>query len=246
VHVTDVEPNGNGEPEAGAQVTDGLGSTESVAIGVAYETTAPEALVASAVRSDSAGSAGAVVSLTNTANDVVPVLPDPSVALHVTIVVPSWNNEPEAGEQPTLLIGPETESVAVGFVNVTEAPEELVASAVMSDTAEKIGFVVSATVTEAVTGEDCRPWLSVALHVTVVVVGEPPLYGKVNVTCVEPGPANGPGGAATAPVHVVVVVSPVSRSEAETENVSGVPAELWACTSVKSTPLGGLNDTVGG
>ena len=56
---------------------------------------------------------GGVVSTTVTVNDTVPVLPCESVALHVTIVVPSGNVEPDAGTQTTSAMGPSTSSVAV-------------------------------------------------------------------------------------------------------------------------------------
>ena len=51
-------------------------------------------------------------------NDAWPVLPCESLALQVTVVVPSGKVEPEAGAQLTAAIGPSCASVAVG---VTEA-----------------------------------------------------------------------------------------------------------------------------
>ena len=68
-----------------------------------------------------------------------------SVAWHVTIVVPSPNVEPLAGEQ-TAGRGPSALSFAVA-VNITTAPLGLVASAVMSSGTCRSGGVVSPTVT---------------------------------------------------------------------------------------------------
>ena len=61
--------------------------------------------------------AGAVLSIkvTVTVNDAVPVLPDESAALHVTVVVPIANVAPEAGKHETGLT-PSTASNAVGDV----------------------------------------------------------------------------------------------------------------------------------
>src|SRR6266498_2270073 len=98
LHCTVVVPSGNVEPLAGVHVTATLPSTMSVALAV-YVTTAPLALVASAVMFAGSVSAGGVVSTTVTWNVAVPVLCCVSVALHVTVVVPSANVEPLAGEQ---------------------------------------------------------------------------------------------------------------------------------------------------
>lgn len=73
--------------------------------------------------------AGAVVSCTVTVNDPDELLFAASVAVHVTVVVPSGNVLPEAGEQLTTGDGSRS-SVAVA-VYVTAAPDALVASAVM-------------------------------------------------------------------------------------------------------------------
>ena len=50
---------------------------------------------------------------TFTVNDFVAVLPEPSLAVHVTVVVPSANVEPLAGLHVTATV-PLTASVAVG------------------------------------------------------------------------------------------------------------------------------------
>src|SRR3954469_20145276 len=75
--------------------------------------------------------AGAVVSCTRTRNDACPVRPPESVAVQVTVVVPSGNLAPDAGEQ-LAAICPSTASVAVVAAYVTAAPVRDVASATMS------------------------------------------------------------------------------------------------------------------
>ena len=62
VTVTVVTPNGNVLPDAGLALTVGVASTASVAVGRLKVTTAPLALVASAVRLLTAPSTGGVVS----------------------------------------------------------------------------------------------------------------------------------------------------------------------------------------
>src|SRR6266540_1944940 len=129
-------------------------------------------------------SAGGVVSTTVTWNVAVPVLCCVSVALHVTVVVPSANVEPLAGEQTTGR-GPSALSDAAA-VNVTTAPLGLVASAVMSSGTSRSGGVVSPTGTlnEPVA---VLPVESLAVHVTGVVPSknvEPD--GDVPVTCTPP------------------------------------------------------------
>jgi len=64
-----------------------------------------------------------------------------SVAVHVTVVSPIGNNEPDTGMQVGV-IGPSTSSTAVA-VNVTVAPEGLVASTVLSSGTVTMGGVVS-------------------------------------------------------------------------------------------------------
>ena len=64
-----------------------------------------------------------------TVNDALPVFPCESVALHVTVVVPSTKVDPEAGAQTTMAIGPSTSSVAVGVEKFTMEPFDEFASA---------------------------------------------------------------------------------------------------------------------
>jgi len=65
---------------------------------------------------------GGVKSCTVTVNDAEAVLPWLSVAVQVTLVVPTGNVDPEAGLQSGV-IEPSTRSVA-DSVNVTTAPGE--------------------------------------------------------------------------------------------------------------------------
>jgi hypothetical protein len=109
VHVTVVVPSGNVEPDAGVQL-ELVTPTASVNVTV-NPTGAPDALVASAVTSAGTPIAGAVVSWTVTWNDAVAVLPLVSVAVHVTVVVPSGKVDPLAGVQPNVATA--TSSVAL-------------------------------------------------------------------------------------------------------------------------------------
>src|SRR5215212_3726113 len=113
---------------------------------------------------------GAVVSFTVTLKLVVVALPVLSVAMQVTSVVPIGKVLPEAGSQLTLLLtSPSTTSLAAGAVKLALAPEELVASWVISEgTPEMVGAVVSCTVTLKVFSV-LLPVSSVAVQVTVVV-----------------------------------------------------------------------------
>ena len=112
---------------------------------------------------------GGVVSCTVTWNDADDELPCVSVALHVTVVVPNANVDPDAGTHEKLATA-SSGSVAEATY-VTTAPAELVASAVMSAGTVITGGVVS-TVPVTVTWNDALedwPIESVALQFTVVV-----------------------------------------------------------------------------
>jgi hypothetical protein len=98
LHATRVLPSGNVEPLAGEQATD-VTPTASLADGGAKVIVAPAALVASAVRLVSVAIVGAVTSLTLTLNDAVPTLPAASWAVQLTVVDPTANVVPLAGEQ---------------------------------------------------------------------------------------------------------------------------------------------------
>ena len=102
-----------------------------------------------------------------TVNDPVALSPDTSVAVQVTVVIPSGNVLPEAWLQPTLWTL--TLSVAVGGVNVTAwvtAPGA-VPTVMLEGTPTKTGSSRSLTVTVKACEVD-NPAVSVAVHVTVV------------------------------------------------------------------------------
>jgi hypothetical protein len=145
VQFTVVEPSGNVAPEPGVQLTAGAGSTLSLTV-TENGTLAPAGLVASAVLGPGTERVGAVVSRTLTLNAVEVELPDASVAVHETVVVPSGNVLPEAGEQATCGDG----SIASDAVteNETGAPDALTALAFWSPGLEIVGGVRSTTVTE--------------------------------------------------------------------------------------------------
>jgi hypothetical protein len=112
VQFTVVVPSGNVDPDAGVQLTGRGPSTRSVAVGLVYETAAPLAPVASFVMfAGTPEIVGGVVSTTITWNEAVDVLPLVSVAVQVTVVVPSGNVDPDAGVQ--LNVATATLSVAV-------------------------------------------------------------------------------------------------------------------------------------
>src|SRR4051812_19070168 len=113
-------------------------------------------------------SVGAVVSTTVTVKVALASLPDVSVAEQVTVVVPSANVEPAAGEHMTGR-GPSTRSVAVGSVNVTGAPDGPVASTLpmFAGMPASTGGVVSCTLTVK-DADDEWPVVSLAWQVTRV------------------------------------------------------------------------------
>jgi hypothetical protein len=98
------------------------------------------------------GMIGSPSKMTVTVKLAVPVLPSASVAVQVTIEIPTGNRLPDAGEQLGPLVTP-TLSVAIPFENVTTAPCEFVVSKVMLSGGVTIGGVVSGSsgiVTEVV------------------------------------------------------------------------------------------------
>src|SRR5262245_61515799 len=97
VQVTVVTPCGKVEPEAGWQWTVTGPSTRSVAAGGMKVTAAPPGPVASATKSVAWLMLGAVVSTTVVVKLFVALLPWASVAVQVTVVVPSGKVEPEVG-----------------------------------------------------------------------------------------------------------------------------------------------------
>jgi hypothetical protein len=129
---TKVIPTGNNEPDAGAQVTGTLPLMASSAV-VVKETTSPAGLAALTEIGAGSVSAGLSESRTVTRNVRV-VVPEKSVAVQLTVVVPIAKSEPEDGEQ-TALIGRPTSSSPCGSPVLvttyrTKAPAELLASTV--------------------------------------------------------------------------------------------------------------------
>ena len=151
--------------------------------------------------------AGAVLSekvlVTTRSNDVVPTYPAASDAVHVTVVVPTLNIEPDARSQVGPLVIP-TLSVAVGSVYDTATPAGFVVAAATFSGWINPGGVVSTNVYSTVTSnvdDPSFPAASDAQHVTVVVpIGN-----------VEPDDF----------VHVGPLTTSLS-SVAETENVTAV------------------------
>ncbi|MEK6406205.1 MAG: hypothetical protein AABN34_04500 [Acidobacteriota bacterium] len=119
--LTVVVPFGNVEPEAGLQAGVSTPGQLSVAVAFEYVTTAVHRF-GSVLRTTLAGQliAGGCVSFTVTVNEQLAELLDASPTVQLTVVVPFWNVEPEAGLQagvPT----PGQLSVAVAFEYVTTA-----------------------------------------------------------------------------------------------------------------------------
>jgi hypothetical protein len=111
VQVTVVAPSGNVEPDAGTQATVAEPQS-SVAVGVWKATTA-EHPAALAVTFSGQVIDGAVASRTVTENEQEAVLLAASVAVQVTVVVPTAKVDPEAGAHVTDA-SPEQEPVADG------------------------------------------------------------------------------------------------------------------------------------
>ncbi len=145
-------------------------------------------------------------------------LPAVSVAVQVTVVVAIANVEPDPGEHVTPT-EPDTASLAVGLVNVTEAPEAEVASAVMfAGTLLITGPVVSTTVILKV-AVLLFPCVSVAVHVIVCGPMEnvaPEVASQLEVATASSGSVN------------------------ETVKVTAAPAELVASAVMSAgTPMTG-------
>jgi hypothetical protein len=111
VHVTVVAPSGNVAPLAGAHVAGTAPSMLSVADVVKLKG-APVAPVASTLAFAGTVTTGPIVSATVTVKAAARLLPRASVAVHVTVVVPSGNVAPLAGVQVATVL-PSTASLAV-------------------------------------------------------------------------------------------------------------------------------------
>ena len=142
--LTVVVPIENNEPDAGKQVTGTGPSTKSLAEAVKL-TVAPEMLVAGTVILAGNVNTGPALSTTVTVKLPLPVFRCLSVAEQLTVVCPIGNNDPEAGKQVTAT-DPSTRSFAE-VEKLTVAPAALVAATVILAGSDKIGAVVSTTVT---------------------------------------------------------------------------------------------------
>src|SRR3990172_6435426 len=109
---------------------------------------------------------GTVVSCTVILNDVEPVLPDKSVAVQLTVVIPNGNVEPD-GRMHIGVMGPSTSSFAF-TVKTTKAPAAEVASAIISTCGSIVGGIVSTTIKVALQLA-VLPALSVVVNVIVVL-----------------------------------------------------------------------------
>ncbi len=98
--------------------------------------------------------------VTVTSKVALAALPDASVAVHVTVVVPTGNTEPDAGSHATTGAG-SVSSTAVGSDQETVAPAALVASTEIADgTPDSTGGVVSAaggSTTSSVSVTEVKP-----------------------------------------------------------------------------------------
>jgi hypothetical protein len=94
------------------------------------------------------------------------LMPSLFVAVHVTVVVATANVDPDAGRHDTGSV-PSLKSDAVGSVNVTTAPELLVAAVVISAGTPEIVGAVSITVTMN-DPDAVPPSESIAVQLTVV------------------------------------------------------------------------------
>ncbi len=101
------------EPEAGTHATVEPGQLSDTT-GAAKVTAAPHWFGAfPTVTFAGQVTVGFCVSLTVTVNEHEPVLPDASVAVHVTEVVPCGKNEPDGGEHVTVEPGQLSDAVGV-------------------------------------------------------------------------------------------------------------------------------------
>jgi hypothetical protein len=113
---------------------------------------------------------GAVVSFTVTVKDFgVAGLPAASVAVHVTVVVPSGNCEPDEGVHAGItetLVAPEPSVAVAAYETETDVP--LAIDWVMFAGTVIVGGVLSSIVTVKLAGAAAFPAMSFPLQVTVV------------------------------------------------------------------------------
>ena len=142
----------NGKVAGASLVMIGLASTRSLAVAVPIETEV-NSPVASSVTSAGMVSAGVVVSSTVTVNEAAPSFPAWSLAVHLTVVSPNGNVEPDVGVHEAET-GPSTSSSA-DAEKFTSAPDPLVASSVISAGTDTTGGLAS---------EGAAPMLNALVH----------------------------------------------------------------------------------
>src|SRR5919199_6669565 len=167
LHVTVVVPTGKLLPEDGLQLGVSAPSTLSFALAEKL-TVRPPVDSVSTEKSPGTDTTGGVVSLrfTVTVKEAEPVFPCESVALHVTVVVPTGKLLPDGGLHVGVS-GPSTTSVAVASPYVTVVPPGLSVEVETFEGGVTAGAVVSRTVTVPVACTGVEPSV-VALQVTVV------------------------------------------------------------------------------
>jgi hypothetical protein len=164
VQVTVVVPSGKLEPEFAEQLMLGFASTLSVAVTV-KETVAAPPPVHSAVIFAGQVITGGVVSPTVTVNwHGVDRLPEPSLAVQLTVVVPELKLDPDAGVQVIVVVP--ASSVAVAVKVTTATLVVMLAGQVMT------GGVVSGTV--MVSGVPLSSVILGVLVLSKVTVNRPP------------------------------------------------------------------------
>jgi hypothetical protein len=167
VHVTVVVPTANGEPLAGLQLGVIAPSTLSVAVAANIPIATPPSTFVVRFRGPGTTTIGAVssISVTVTGSVAPPVLPEASVEEHETIVVPTPNWDPDAGEH--VIAGAASTSSLTVAVYVTASPAGSFVLTFEGPLMLTVGEVVSLTVTRKLPALEFVP--SLALQFTVVV-----------------------------------------------------------------------------
>jgi hypothetical protein len=190
--VTVVVPNAKVEPDAGEHVGVKAPSQLSVAVAVKLTTAVQTPVSVPCVMLDGHVTTGASVSVMVTVKAHVAVLPEASVAVQVTVVVPTAKQVPEAGEQLTVTPGQLSVAVATNVSTEQHIPGSVVP--VMGLGHVTVGASVSLTVTVKV-HMPTLPAASVAEQVTVVVpTGKAEPDAGEQVTAPTPGQLSVAGG----------------------------------------------------
>jgi len=212
VQVTVVVPGAKVDPDGGKHVTGRLPSTLSTAIAV-YATVAPLASVEAALTgAGGTATTGGVVSLTVTWNVAEPTFIAASVAVHVTVVEPIANVDPDDGAH-TAGSDPSTASFAVA-VKVTTAPVGPVASTFWLEGTVTTGGTVSSgdradEQSAAPMSGDARLGESESISTAVTPICPTPLdVCTFRLMFITPGMLNAVFGAGLAGKFTNVVLTP--------------------------------------